>query len=409
METPRAGRFSLLPNAVCSPAVPGGPEKPARLRFKSRGFSIRAWVVYKPAGRWPAGFQTTPTLGIKTQTYVIFCAQADPKAHATRLRRRRLPAPGSALPSAYCIQPTTLPSARSIQPTTLLSAYSVQPAACYACSLRPGAQAPSDSIPPYASHPPFATHRASLHAWFPTQLHAMQSSSAQFSAQCPKRLLPQPQCPRRSQHPAHHASRRLRHPTHRAPIAYSIWATASQALAASGPPCHQALAASEPPHPSAYSPRPSTCGFHPTVRQTLPAYRTTRHLAPWHGPLLHIMPQAPARQLPAVSAIRMSSAHSPPRLYTPSARDFPLMCTSVAHDPSRICALVVHDFSCAAQCAPSAPHIPRKLVLLRFGAGRVPVKPAGHHGARPAGPRPGLFSLWPNPYPPRPLPHRLRR
>ena len=243
-----------------------------------------------------------------------------------------MPAPGSALPSAYCIQPTTLPSTRSIQPTTLLSAYSVQPAACYACNPRPGAQAPSDSIPPYASHSPFATHRASLHAWFLTQLHAMRPSSAQFSAQCPKRLLPRPQYPRRSQHPAHHASRRLRHPTHRAPIAYS--------------------------------PRPGARGFHPTVRQILPAYRTTRHLAPWHGPLLHIMYQAPTRQLPAVPAIRMSSAHSPPRLYTPSARDFPLMCTSVAHDPSRICALVVHDFSCAAQCAPSAPHIPRELILL---------------------------------------------
>ena len=59
-----------------APAAPGGPEKPARLRFKSRGFSIRAWVVYKPAGRWPAGFQTTPTCRIKTQTCAIFaCGQ----------------------------------------------------------------------------------------------------------------------------------------------------------------------------------------------------------------------------------------------------------------------------------------------------------------------------------------------
>ena len=67
------------------------------------------------------------------------------------------------------------------------------------------------------------------------------------------------------------------------------------------------------------------------------------------------MYQAPARQLPAVSAIRMPSAHSPPRLYTPGAHDFPLMCTPDAHDPSRVCALNVHGFSCAAQCAPSAP------------------------------------------------------
>ena len=170
-----------------------------------------------------------------------------------------MPAPDSALPSAYCIQPTTLPSARSIQPTTLLSAYSVQPAACYACSPRPGAQAPSDSIPPYASHPPFATHRAPLHAWFPTQLHAMRPSSTQFSAQCPKRqqpsaLVPQalaasgppclqapapsnPPCPRRSQHPAHHATRRLQHPNHRtqAPTALARAPAASNPLHARYP------------------------------------------------------------------------------------------------------------------------------------------------------------------------------
>ena len=229
-----------------------------------------------------------------------------------------------------------------------------------------------------------------------------------FRPTAPKCLLPRPQCPRRSQHPAHHASRRLRHPAHhtQAPTALG---SAPQAPAASGPPCPQAPTASDPPHPSAYSPRPSTCGFHPTVRQTLPAYRTTRHLAPWHESLLHIMYQAPTRQLPAVPAIHTPSAHSPPCLYTPGAHDFPLMCTPDAHDPSRACALNVHGFSCAAQCAPSAPHIPRKLVLLRFGAGRVPVKPTGHRNARPAEPRPGLFSRYPNQHPPRPLPHRSRR
>ena len=192
------------------------------------------------------------------------------------------------------------------------------------------------------------------------------------------------------------------------PSAYSLGPSAPGARSIR-PTVPQVPAASGPSHPSTYSPRPSTRGFHPTVRQTLPAYRTTRRLAPWHGPLLHIMPQAPARQLSAMSAIRMPNAHGPPRLYTPGARDFPLMGTSVAHDPSRICTLDVHGFSCAAQCAPSAPHIPRKFVLLRFGAGRVPVKPAGHHDARPAGPRSGLFSRWPIPHPPRPLPHRSRR
>ena len=102
---------------------------------------------------------------------------------------------------------------------------------------------------------------------------------------------------------------------------------------------------------------------------------------------------APGAALPSAYCIQpttLPSAYSPPRLYTPSARDFPLTGTSVAHDSSRICTLNVHGFSCAAQCAPSTPHIPHKLVLLRFGAGRVPVKPAGHHGTRPAGLRPGL-------------------
>ena len=159
-------------------------------------------------------------------------------------------------------------------------------------ALDPVPQAPSDSIPPYASHPPFATHRASLHAWFPTQLHAMRPRSAQFSAQCPKRLPPRSQCPRRSRHPAHHASRCLRHPAHHAQTPTAL-GSAPQAPATSGPPCPQATAASDPPHPSAYSPRPSTRGFHPAARQIPAVCRTMHHLAPWHGPLLRIMPQAP--------------------------------------------------------------------------------------------------------------------
>ena len=191
---------------------------------------------------------------------------------------------------------------------------------------------------------------------------------------------------------------RLQHPGHRIPGARSI-----------RPPCPQAPTASEPPHPSAYSPRPSTRGFHPTARQIPAICRATRHLAPWHGPLLHIMYQAPTRQLPAVPAIHTPSAHSPPRLYTPGARDFPLMCTSVAHGPSRICALVVHGFSCAAQCASSAPTFLASLCFF----GSVPDE-------RPSNPQDittlvwqdldqGFYSRWPNPHPPRPLPHRSRR
>lgn len=96
-KTPRVGRFSLLPNAVCSPAVPGGPEKPACLRFKSGERSTRAGSICKPAGRWFAGFQATPTRGIKTQTYVIFCTRAS--------RRSADRAPTGPPPQAYSASP----------------------------------------------------------------------------------------------------------------------------------------------------------------------------------------------------------------------------------------------------------------------------------------------------------------
>ena len=147
-----SGRLAGRPRA---PVTPGGPEKPARLRFKSRGFSIQAWVVYKPAGRWLAGFQATPTLEIKTQTCAIFAygqtrrqtqlALAGANASVEGRTPRRLRHPSHRAPSA--------------------------------CSIRPIA---------------------------------------------PKHPQPWPQCPRRSQHPAHHAPKRPQHPAHRTPSARSI-------------------------------------------------------------------------------------------------------------------------------------------------------------------------------------------
>lgn len=62
-------RFASRPRA---PWPRAAQKKPACLRFKSRGFSIGAWGVYKPAGRWLAGFWATSPGRIKTQTYVIF-------------------------------------------------------------------------------------------------------------------------------------------------------------------------------------------------------------------------------------------------------------------------------------------------------------------------------------------------
>ena len=130
-------------------------------------------------------------------------ALAGANAGAGRCAPKRSKHPAHHAPSTCSPQPTTLPSACDIQP--------IAPKRLQALASVP--QAPSDSIPPYASHPPFATHRASLHTWFPTQLHAMQPGSAQFSTQRPERL---------------------QLPAHRTPSVRNIRPTAPQAPAASG-------------------------------------------------------------------------------------------------------------------------------------------------------------------------------
>ena len=53
------------------------------------------------------------------------------------------------------------------------------------------------------------------------------------------------------------------------------------------------------------------------------------------------------------------------------------MGTSVAHDPSRICALDVQGFSCAAQCAPSAPTFLTSLYFFDSVSGECPSNPQG--------------------------------
>ena len=124
-----------------------------------------------------------------------------------------------------------------------------RPTRCVLC-LQPSTRCPGTfGFHTAVCQSPTVCHTPCLLAHMVSHAIAWRPSSAQFSAQCPKCLLPRPQCPRRSQHPARHASRHLRHPTHRAPIAYSIRATASQALAASEPPCLQAPAPSNPPYP----------------------------------------------------------------------------------------------------------------------------------------------------------------
>ena len=207
----------------------------------------------------------------------------------------------------------------------------------------------------------------------------MQPSSAQFSAQCPKRLQhPAHHAPRRQQHPAHHAPKRLQ-PRPQCPGTRSIRPTAPQA--------------------------PTTRG----LRQMPAVCRTTLRLAPWHGPLLHIMYQAPTRQLPAVPATRMSGAHNPPRLYTPGARDFPLMCTSVAPDPFAHLHPGRLRLFMRRAVRPKRPHIPRGLAFFDSVPGECPSNPQGITTLVRQSLDQGFFSRCPNPYPPRSLPHRSRR
>ena len=145
-------------------------------------------------------------------------------------------------------------------------------------------------------------------------------------------------------------------------------------------------------------------------RKHAPFFRASRPKDARNPPLCAGIPALGAA-LPSAYCIQpttLPSARSPPRLYTPGAHDFPLMCTSVAHDSSRICTLDVHGFSCVAQCAPSAPTF---LAGLRFSIQcRTSARQTRRASRRSSGrASTRAFSRWPNPHPPRPLPHRSRR
>lgn len=109
-------------------------KKPARLRFKSDRPSTQVGGVYKPAGRWPAGFWATSTRWIKTQTRAIF-ARRQIRNACNLPSRARIPMPSAALPS-IC---------------------GLQPAACRACGPRPqcpGHPQPPASVPSACSSQP---------------------------------------------------------------------------------------------------------------------------------------------------------------------------------------------------------------------------------------------------------------
>ena len=134
------------------------------------------------------------------------------------------------------------------------------------------------------------------------------------------------------------------------------------------PTVPQVPAASDPSHPSAYSPRPSTHGFHPTVRQTLPAYRTTRHLAPWHGPSCiscikprhanYLQCQRYARQAPIALRASAPQARTAFRSWAPRS-----LMTLRASAPWTSTAF--H----APRSAPQAPPHSSRACVFRLGAG----------------------------------------
>lgn len=192
-------------------------KKPARLRFKSDRPSTQVGGVYKPAGRWPAGFWATFTRWIKTQTRVIF-ARRQIRNACNLPSRARIPMPSAALPSICGLQPAaccacgprpqcpghpqppaSVPGACGPRPQSqafaalslsLSPKHPQHPAHATHLGAAPSAQsqAPSVSMPPCASRPPFATHHTTLYMWFPTQLRAMQASSAQPQPTTPECL-----------------------------------------------------------------------------------------------------------------------------------------------------------------------------------------------------------------------------
>ena len=155
-------------------------KKPARLRFKSRGFSIGAYGVYKPAGRWFAGFQATPTRGIKTQTYVIFARR--------RIRNARNPPSWAQTSAASTFRAS---GTRNLQTTA-----SQTPTLCRRCAPRlPGVgprarHAPSPGTP--TAHDDSDTHakRHKLSAPLHPKAHTTFHSCASRSLMTPRASAP---------------------------------------------------------------------------------------------------------------------------------------------------------------------------------------------------------------------------
>ena len=134
----------------------------------------------------------------------------------------------------------------------------------------------------------------------------------------------------------------------------------------------------------------------PKTHATRPCAREYRHRA------LHS--QAPTASSPPHSQAPMALRASTPQARATFRSRAPRSLTTL-----RASAPWTSTAFHAPRSAPQAPPHSSRACVFRFGAGRVPVKPAGHHGTRPADLRPGLFSRWPIPHPPRSLPHRSRR
>ncbi len=137
----------LQPAACCAcgpqPQCPGHPQLPA---------SVPSVCSSQPQSQVPAALALNPR-----------CLR--PSASVPGVRRpQSQPQPQAPAASGPCDAPGAAPSAQS--------------------------QAPSVSMPPCASRPPFATHHTTLHMWFPEQLCTIQASSAQPQPTTPGCLRP---------------------------------------------------------------------------------------------------------------------------------------------------------------------------------------------------------------------------
>ena len=234
-QSPREGGQQQVHKPPSRPSAPGGPENPHVCVLNPAGLVPRQGAFTNPQVDDLQSFGPLSLAELKRK-HAPFSRASRTKGARNSPSQVRMPAPGAALPSARSIRPTmpqapaapspphsqapatsspSRPSAcrpwpqcpRHLRipyrrtsvthrlPHTTPPCTRGFPRNCMQCNLVPHSFQPSapsaygiqPTAPqaPAASGSPFATQRASLHTWFPTQLCAMQPSSARFPAYRP--------------------------------------------------------------------------------------------------------------------------------------------------------------------------------------------------------------------------------